>query len=271
MPGVKRGALTVSTSVRDPKTGRFGPPRARTKSAKGRKRARNAIVRVPRTKLAFPQGMRSTLRYVERQDFNVSSVDQIITSKLLANGMYDPNTALGGHQPRGFDEFMNLYQTFTVLGSKISVNWVYTGYDGPSTLDSVVGGYMVKSTTNLTADQPSCCPVIVGIHKGTEDLPAGTAAQTMELDRTNWRAMTPSDGAVTMSNSLAVSDFFGKGTLVGAEGYTGTRSADPAEQIFWQIWVGRANAQSSGTCQVVAYITVEYDAMFTEPKGLGAS
>ena len=72
----------------------------------GRKRARNSMVTVPRTKLAFAQRQRTTLRYVERQDFNVSSIDQIITVRFLANGMYDPNTALGGHQPRGFDQFI---------------------------------------------------------------------------------------------------------------------------------------------------------------------
>ena len=47
--------------------------------------------------------------------------------QLRANGMFDPQTAVGGHQPRGFDEFMEAYDMFTVMGSKISCSWMYEG------------------------------------------------------------------------------------------------------------------------------------------------
>jgi len=55
---------------------------------------------------------------------------------------YDPEVALGGHQPRGFDQFTDVYNTFTVLGSKISVSWMYEGYDGPSSVATL--GNLVK-------------------------------------------------------------------------------------------------------------------------------
>ena len=45
--------------------------------------------------------------------------------------------------------------------------------------------------------QPACPPLVVGIHKGVEALAAGTAAQTMEQDRTIWKPMTAADGAIT--------------------------------------------------------------------------
>lgn len=42
-----------------------------------------------------------------------------------ANGCYDPYYLTGGHQPRGFDQYMEMFRNFAVLGSKLVVNFGY--------------------------------------------------------------------------------------------------------------------------------------------------
>ena len=93
----------------------------------------------------------------------------------------------------------------------------------------------------------------------------------MEQDRTVWKPMTPQDGAVTCSQSLKCSDFFGKGNLVGAEGYTGTAIADPTEEIFYEVWAARANKTTHGVAELNAFCCIEYDVQFSQPKALGES
>ena len=104
---------------------------ARTKTVNPYRRPRNAMVSVPRAKIGFPQSMRTKLRYATRVDF-VPTGTTVVSKTFLANGLYDPDTTVGGHQPRGFDEFMAAYTTFTVQGSKASCSFMYEGYDGPS-------------------------------------------------------------------------------------------------------------------------------------------
>lgn len=266
---------TVSASVRDPVTGRMGPPRRR--GLRHRKRARNAIVNVPRSKLAFPSGMRTKLRFCQRVSVVPDTLNGIVHYAYRANALTDPDaTGSTNHQPRGFDEFMGVYRTYTVLGSKIMVNWTYDGYDGPAAKDTNTSVFLIKTTDGDAGSASggavaACPPVMVGIHKGVTEVAAGSAAQTMEQDRTVWRPMTQQDGAVTIGSGMRTSDFFGKGSLVGAEGYTGSITADPDNIIYFCIWAARIGGTTAGVCMLNAHVTIEYDVQFTESKTLGES
>lgn len=229
------------------------------------------MVSVPRNKIGFPQSLRTTLRYVVRKDFNVDSLANISYERFRANGMYDPEVSLGGHQPRGFDQAMALYQTFTVVASRISVNFAYTGYDGPATLDSGTQSHLVKSTGDVT-DAPASPPVMVGIYKGSEALTLPiTGDEIMEHSRVVWQPMNSQQPGVTVRSRAHIGSFFGKRSLVGAEGYTGSAAADPTELVEYWVWVGRTGRTAAGLCHVSAYVAMEFDAVFTEPKVLQAS
>ena len=229
------------------------------------------MVSVPRNKLAFPQQMKTQLRYCTKIAFDVAASTTSYHFPLRANGMYDPEVNLGGHQPRGFDEFMSTYNTFTVTGSSCSVNFMYVAYEGPSVEGSPTIG-LIKSLRSATTDEsPGLAPVVCGIHKGLETLTAGPAEEQMEKDRTQWTVMTHNSGPVTLKSSLKVTDFYGKGALVGAEGYTGSATADPSEIILYDVWIARGSANSSGKVHCTGYATVTYDVVFTEPKTLGKS
>lgn len=264
-PGIRRTSWTRAARVADAQAqGR----------AWRRRRARNRIVSVPRAKLAFPTGMRTKLRFCHAVQFEPDSADQIVHYTYRANGLTDPTaTGTGGHQPRGFDQFMGVYRAYTVVGSKIMVNFVYEGYDGPAELDNDTSTFLIKTLKTETngAKAAGVAPVMVGVHKGVTALTAGSATQTMEQDRTIWRPMTPQDGAVTCGFSMRTSDFFGKGRLVGAEGYTGSITADPDNLIYFDVWAGRASNQTAGKVLLRGFVTIEYDVEFTEPKTLTES
>lgn len=231
---------------------------------------------VPRNKIGFAQSFRTKLRYVTKKDMVVNSIETVEFESFRANGMYDPEISVGGRQPRGFDQAMALYGTFTVLGSKISVNWAYAGYDGPAALDATTSAFLIK--TSKPADDAgdgavaAGVPVMCGIYKGTEALAnPSSAAQIMEHDRTVWKPMCHQQGGIITSASARIASFFGNAKLVGNEAFSGTGSADPEEQVRYTIWCGRTNGTSAGICAVTAYVTIEYDVVFTEPKVLQAS
>jgi hypothetical protein len=58
---------------------------------------------------------------------------------------------------------------------------------------------------------------------------------------TNWTFLNSQTGHKTLSSSLTVSDFYGKGPLTGSEGYTGTAGTDPDYEVFYEFWCSRVS------------------------------
>lgn len=237
----------------------------------GRLRSRNALVKVPRGKLAFPQEMSSTIRFVETVDLTPSS-ETATGLAYLANGCYDPRVNLGGHQPRGFDQFAELYQKFTVKASKISVTFAYEGYIGCSVADST-GAPSQAVGVPASSGTVIACPSAIGlIHKTTNnENPAGTIQEFQEMDRTKWCTIVPTANAKTVSTSMKMSEFFGKDFLVGSDGYTGTASTDPVNKVYYIIMAGLNSNEYSTTIKLRANIVIEYQLVWTEPKQLDKS
>lgn len=70
----------------------------------------------------FPTKRIAKLRYTTYDALNPGAGN--VTSTLFRlNSCYDPLYSTGGHQPRFFDQFMVLYERYTVIGSKITVTW----------------------------------------------------------------------------------------------------------------------------------------------------
>ena len=70
--------------------------------------------------LGFPKSKKVRLRYV--QTFSLDAPGSgIATRYFRANGMFDPDASVGGHQPLYFDQYMAGYDHYTVIGSKIKV------------------------------------------------------------------------------------------------------------------------------------------------------
>lgn len=240
--------------------------RGGSQGGKARKRQTPGMVKVPRNRLNFPQSMKTKLRYTERIEFNPTSTS-VQQYRFMGNGCYDPNVTSTGHQPRGFDQFMDVYQKFTVVGSQCTVQFMYEGYDGPS-LKAAAGNLTQNRST--TDNVPALTPVAVGLHKGMEALASGTYSQQMEKDRTQWGYITGSGGEIcTLIGKGSTKEMFGKQYAVGAEGYTGTASADPTEAWFWECWAGRVSDDyPQEEVKVVANVILQYDVVFTEPKTL---
>lgn len=263
--------MRTETGARPSRTGALRRSQAASRS-------KNRTIRVPRNKLGFPTSMSTKLRFTRREDFDIAGNGNAKYRTIRANDMYDPVHALGGTQPRGFDQLMAVYKTFTVKASKISVNFLYGGYDGPSTSSTVypLAEKLIQASTEYGTPTlvPAQIPVICGITSSTDDWGVGPVETQMEKDRTSWKIITPQGEAKTVSRRITVSDFFGKKSLVGSEGYSGTDAGGPTEEVYFHIWAGAGTNAAHEvflTTPVKAYMTVEFDATFTDPKVLEAS
>lgn len=172
-----------------------------------------------------------------------------VNALYLANGMFDPTIAIGGHQPMGYDNIMALYDHFTVTGSKI--------------------------TATITPDNTTYVPFQLSIYlaPGSSVISPAAPARLRETDRVNWVISNPSTswkGVSAVSNYFSASKFFGVKDAVGESSYKGSATSDPTETAVFQILYGALDEASSAPAATVA-VDIEYTAVFTEPKAFAQS
>lgn len=159
-----------------------------------------------------------------------------------ANGLYDPYVTGAGNQPRGFDQWMTIYDHWYVKRSKIIVEL----HNGDSTNEMVVGVAIRDDTT--------------------------TEVTTNEYAEQN--AITKMLGRVGSSHNHAVITRYFNYAKQNFQKYVceqnrGTISADPQEQGFFHVFAGSPWGQDAAN----AYYTVKiiYDVLFTELKDVPPS
>lgn len=268
MPGTLKRQRTITT------TGQAGGIHTRYSHAKPRTgRARNKTVSVPRNKLGFPQSIKTKLRYVTRLRLDIPADGAVTHYTMRGNSIYDPEFAVGGHKPRGAGEYFALYETYTVLGSSCAVNVAYQAYDGPVHTSTSGATHELYQSGANTTQGPGVPPIVCLLQKSASEINnAATPEAMMEQDKTQWKIITNQEGGKILSSKMKVSEFFGKGTLVGATGYTGTAASNPVEEIYFHVAAARMNtSQDNALCYAEFFITMEYDVVFTEPLKLAAS
>lgn len=192
---------------------------------------------------AFPNSIRTTLRYHTYCQPN-PGVGAVAVNVYSANGLYDPDITGVGHQPMGFDEYMNAYDHYTVVGSQISV-W----FQNP-TSSTVQCGVALNSGT----------PTLGTIERYTEN----GQGKHVVLTGLNYGK---SIGEVTMG--FSGKKFFNKKDIVGEKDFAGTISANPTEQAYFHVWVGAFDGADVDAINCI--VTIDYIVVFHEPQALAQS
>jgi hypothetical protein len=193
---------------------------------------------------AVPVRVDRTLRYVTKVSMNPGIGGQSAALFFSANGMYDPDRSLGGHQPYGFDEYMEMYNHFTVLRSRIMVSFMPIGTSSGRNANSIVAVGLRDTTTSTT-----------------------TIEQFIEMGRGEWSLLGQQDGGkpiATLHHACDVSKYLGRPDLLSDPDCRGDATNDPGEEVFFEI--NAANLDGVDGEQLDLLVVLEFDAAFTEPK-----
>jgi hypothetical protein len=197
---------------------------------------------VPRVRPSFgPTTIRRTLRYATGV-LNVTSAGALGITYFRAIGMFDPTFAVGGHQPMGFDQYMAMYQKYTVLGSRITFDFVVQA------VPQAVGIQLVKGTATTYTDYAQITENAMAVVK---IIPAVQSTQQ----------------SVTLQQLTSRS--FGDVNVLDDPELSGTVSTDPTDPLLFAIFNQDINSTSIATVQGLAVI--EYDVLFSTPLQLAPS
>lgn len=135
------------------------------------------------------------------------------------SGLFDPNFTGAGHQPRGFDQYMTLYEQYCVYGAKYRVGISSTD----ATVRAVCGVTINDSNSNLNLSTDQY--------------------QFVENGNTQWQLLgNAASGAdiAEFSGYVDIAKVHGlnKNDLLKENSYKGTNAANPTEGVYLDIWVG---------------------------------
>lgn len=215
-----------------------------------KKEEKKAIAKLPKTPLQKPFGvgipgsMRTKLKYVVKENLNSTngSVDQ---RAYRAGSVFDPEFAIGGHQPMYYDQYATLYNHYIVHGSTIRVTITPEGSSA----------WPFPAFLTLTGDD-----------NATD---GGSATTIMERSRAKHVTVPQfgTDGVVYhLTHSYKKDKIFKN--FKNAELQAGV-GANPTDD--WYYMVSLQGSGTSGTCLALMLVEIIYDVEFFEPKDVTAS
>ena len=177
-----------------------------------------------------------------------------------ANDLFAPSTGSGAHQPMGFDQIMQLYERFCVVGSKINVAWAMNSNDHQG-----ICGIALRNTDT---------------DESVQDTTAGqTNEGLLERNRTKWTYSENQENGgkiARVSHKFGLKKFFHLKSINDNVGNArdegsafGTASASPTQLAFYNVFC--AAFSDTHDISMTARITVDYTAIFQGRKLLGQS
>lgn len=168
-----------------------------------------------------------------------STTGDIINWKYAATDMFDPYVGGGGYQPRGFDQWMQFYRKYTVIGSKINVRFFF-------------------NENMLSTNKSMKVGVCLRDNSGT----ISSVADIAESPRANIKLLIGGNRPVHVSKGYSCKKFFGKQDPIDEDSLAGTQTSSPASNAFFTI-VGFGLNSESSTCYFDGYI--DYLAILHSP------
>lgn len=187
----------------------------------------------------FPASAFTTLKYVQSGSLNPGVAGVNAVQVFRANGMYDPDYTGAGHQPRGFDEWMAIYDHYFVKRSKIVVEF----HNGDGSLEVM-------------------CGVALRDDFATETDPNNYQEQD-SAGRMLGRVGSSHNHAMLTKYFTYSTQNYAKYTT---EQNKGSVSSNPTEQSYFHCWVGQPWGGDASNTYYTA--TIYYSVLFTELKDM---
>ena len=151
------------------------------------------------------KSFRTKLIYAERGfQLNPGVAGAVSTWVLSANGLYDPDISGVGHQCAGFDQIMEFFDHYTVISSKI-----YIDFSNRDTTNRQMVGVFVKDNSGVESDYRVIVENGIGSYS-TLDFSGG------------------GNDSVSLQSAVSISKFLGRPDVLSEDDLRGNDASNPA-------------------------------------------
>lgn len=167
-----------------------------------------------------------------------------------ANGLFDPDTGTGGHQPMLHDQLANFWEKYCVLGSKITVKVVGSN----ATAYTAYLGVLLDDDANLLAVNPSA---LIENAKGPYKIINSGANTSLR--------------STSVVAKFSAKKFFSKRNVLDDDTIGAPFGNDPANQAYFLVWLNTGEFSSQNSVALNVDITIDYIVYCSEPKDIAQS
>ncbi len=215
---------------------------------------RRRYPRYRRPKGGFPKTLMAKLVYSEtfNLDAGIAAID---TKAFYANGPGAPTVGAGGgaHRPCNWTVFESLYDTYTCVGSKITLRWNPISSNTPEDPNPILGVSTQHTTTEVANAYTA------GSHNAINEMPRTSLSRNI--------IGAPEGRRSVLQQKFSAKKLFGLKSVVGQKEYIADTSsgATPDENYFFICFAMSPDA-SVNPAEVNVQIHITYIVVFTEPK-----
>lgn len=249
--------------------------RRRKSAPKAYRRRRTRMYRSPRIMKMFPKSSKVELTYCEELTVpnRQTSAHPFI---FRLNSCYDPNYTAIGHQPRGFDQWMNIYNNYTVIGARVKIEPLFraSGSNAPTTLHGWIDD-------DFDTDNRSITEIVELGMRGTRynycDCTDPAATQTAvgikryKNPNLYFKVGMKKFFGLSKKTQMVKISSLGMGDVAAPEmisDYSGTDTTNPARHCLLKL---RADGVDTQTATVNVRVTIKQIVIFHNPKEITAS
>lgn len=198
----------------------------------------------PGVQAAVPETRLVTLRYFQQVSFAPAVAGVPSVNVFRCNSLYDPDSTGGGGQPQAFDQYMALYNSYTVIGAKITVVPLSNAAASAAGVLGIQTRLSATTETDLRTYIEGPLTVFSGVKTWAEAQPLVLGFSTKK----HMSVVNPLDD----------------------ESLKGTSGSNPSNVAYWHVFYsGPTSAVSGGTCN--AQVLIEYTAILSDAKDLANS
>ena len=200
--------------------------------------------------MAARNSLRTELVYADYYEY--TSLTLTSTYKTFrGNGAYDPDVAIGGHQPLAYDQLAALYSKYYVHGSRIEISVMNNQDPGAVT-------HLNKTITLVCYPSVRATPVSNGMANLIEQ-PYAQRVQTSPV-------LTAGARKNLSMQYRNTSEVFGSSST--DQDFKAEVTATPAKEWFWVIWAG---CEGQEPINISLTVKIYYDVTFFARKTLSSS
>lgn len=195
------------------------------------------------SKAPIPNKFAAKLRYSEYVTVDPAAGGISGVHVWNASSCYDPNTTGVGHQPRGFDQWMSMFDHFVVVGCKITATFCLV---------------------NQTIDRAATCGISL------KDSPATNPDYNDYMEGRNVTSRLITGGArsdartVTLSKTYSPRKFLSITKPLSSQLIRGSAQSNPSENAYFHTWIAPAGTVDMDGCTI--QVVIDYLVVFVEPK-----
>lgn len=201
-------------------------------------------VPIPRgLSLQSPSMLPAKLRFSDYRGLTPASAGLAASHVYSANSLFDPDRTGVGHQPRGFDQYIAMYENYTVTSATITV------------------------TFSATINSNNVAGHIVGIVEDNGVLLATDRTDLTERPRMIKKTLgnNNSNAVTTCRYKCDLSKRTGFNNILNAAAAKGSSISSPSEEVYLKPFVFALN-QTDAPSAVRIQVQIDYTCVFSEPK-----